>query len=126
MARKILCVAEKPSIAKAVANHLGGHVPAVSLNSPVYASAAPSLTFVKTNVPGLPWLKNYEFEFTFSQPWGHCQVVMTSVAGHVTSSDFDPQYRNWSQPPPQELFDARIVKFVENVSTNPAASCFRG
>lgn len=41
---------------------------------------------------------------------------MTSVAGHLTSSDFDSQYRNWSQPPPQELFDARIVKFVENVS----------
>jgi len=31
MVRKILCVAEKPSIAKAVANHLGGHVPAVRL-----------------------------------------------------------------------------------------------
>jgi len=29
MARSVLCVAEKPSIAKAVANHLGGRATAV-------------------------------------------------------------------------------------------------
>jgi DNA topoisomerase IA len=31
---RILCVAEKPSIAKAVANHLGGQVRAVCLPCP--------------------------------------------------------------------------------------------
>ena len=35
MVPKILCVAEKPAIAKSVAQHLsGGHVTAVSLKSP--------------------------------------------------------------------------------------------
>ncbi|TKA65118.1 hypothetical protein B0A49_08988, partial [Cryomyces minteri] len=90
MVHKILCVAEKPSIAKAVANHLGGgHVPA-------------------RNAPGLPWLKNYEFPYTFPAPWGSCTVCMTSVAGHLNSQDFDPRFRSWQSCNPGELFDAPI------------------
>ncbi|KAL2352877.1 DNA topoisomerase [Cryomyces antarcticus] len=95
MVHKILCVAEKPSIAKAVANHLGGgHVPA-------------------RNAPGLPWLKNYEFPYTFPAPWGSCTVCMTSVAGHLNSQDFDPRFRSRQSCNPGELFDAPIVTYVD-------------
>ncbi|KAF2837953.1 DNA topoisomerase [Patellaria atrata CBS 101060] len=98
MARKILCVAEKPSIAKAVANHLGG-------------------TVQPRNVPGLPWLKNYEFTYNFSQPWGQCNVVFTSVAGHINSNDFGPEYKNWNSCPPVQMFDAPIRTFVDPEKT---------
>ncbi|KAF2237177.1 DNA topoisomerase [Viridothelium virens] len=94
MGARILCVAEKPSIAKAVANHLGGSVPA-------------------RNVPGLAWLKNYEFEYSFDPPWGRCNVVMTSVAGHLIKTEFDSRYRSWNSCNPAELFDAGLTKFVE-------------
>ncbi|KAF2400188.1 prokaryotic type I DNA topoisomerase [Trichodelitschia bisporula] len=85
---KILCVAEKPSIAKAVANHLGGSVPA-------------------RNVPSLRWLKNYVFNYNFG-PWGPCEVTFTSVAGHVIEHDFGGRYSNWQTCQPSELFDAPI------------------
>ncbi|KAI9715325.1 MAG: DNA topoisomerase [Chrysothrix sp. TS-e1954] len=95
MVTKILCVAEKPSIAKAVANHLGASVS-------VRNSAGPG------------WLKNYEFSFTFNQPWGISNVVMTSVAGHINSVDFDSRYRGWHSCQPSQLFEAPLVTYVEN------------
>lgn len=96
MVSKILCVAEKPSIARAVANHLATAVRA-------------------RDVPGIQWVKNYEFSFDFNQPWGRRDVVMTSVAGHINSNDFDNAHRNWTSCSPFQLFDARIETFVEDV-----------
>ncbi|OJD19705.1 hypothetical protein AJ78_00328 [Emergomyces pasteurianus Ep9510] len=94
MARKILCVAEKPAIARAVAQHLsGGSSRAVSIRGNMY-------------------VKNYEFDFTFAPPWGACSVTMTSVLGHLTSLDFESQYRSWHSCPPSQLFDAPVVDFV--------------
>ncbi|OAX81090.1 hypothetical protein ACJ72_04572 [Emergomyces africanus] len=94
MAGKILCVAEKPAIAKAVAEHLsGGSSRAVSIRGNVY-------------------VKNYEFDFTFAPPWGACSVTMTSVLGHLTSLDFESQYRSWHACPPSQLFDAPVVDFI--------------
>ncbi|KAH9843369.1 hypothetical protein Tdes44962_MAKER07438 [Teratosphaeria destructans] len=93
--RRVLCVAEKPSIAKAVANHLGGgHV-----NT--------------RNVQSNHYVKNYDFSYTFPQ-WGPCNVTMTSVLGHLTSHDFDPQYKGWTSCDPSALFDARIDTYVED------------
>lgn len=93
MVSKILCVAEKPSIAKAVANHLSNSV--------------------QVHQTGAKYNVNYEFEFQFSPPWGFCKVVMTSVAGHLISTDFAERYRNWNSCSPQELFDADIVEYVD-------------
>ncbi|KLJ05747.1 DNA topoisomerase III [Blastomyces silverae] len=94
MARKVLCVAEKPAIARAVAQHLsGGSSRAVSIRGNVY-------------------VKNYEFDFTFAPPWGQCSVTMTSVIGHLTSLDFDSQYRSWNSCPPGRLFDAPVIDSV--------------
>ena len=92
MVLKILCVAEKPSIAKAVAHHLGDNVQVKQ-------------TRAKFNV-------NYEFDFQFSQPWGFSRVVMTSVSGHLTAPDFTGRYATWDGCSPHELFDADIVESI--------------
>ncbi|EGE07036.1 DNA topoisomerase III [Trichophyton equinum CBS 127.97] len=86
--RTVLCVAEKPSIAKAIANHLGDRV-------------------MTHNIQGNPYVKNYEFDYTFLQ-WGHCSVTMTSVLGHLLSHDFEPRYKSWTSCDPSVLFNAHI------------------
>ena len=63
---------------------------------------------------GVQWIKNYVFDYTF-QRWGPSEVVFTSVAGHVKSSDFDSRYRKWHQCDPAELFDASIIHYVDQV-----------
>ncbi|KAF2875472.1 DNA topoisomerase [Massariosphaeria phaeospora] len=99
---RILCVAEKPSIAKAVANHLGGQARA-------------------ENVRGIQWVKNYRFDFNF-QRWGQCSVTFTSVAGHIQTADFPDRYRKWHSCQPAELFEAPIqTKVAEDkkaIATN--------
>ncbi|KAI5859394.1 DNA topoisomerase [Durotheca rogersii] len=86
---RVLCVAEKPSIAKAVAAHLSGGQ-AQSHNTPE------------------KYIKNYVFDYDFGRPWGHCHVTMTSVLGHITSAVFPAEYRKWEYPPPERLFDAPV------------------
>ena len=98
MVSKILCVAEKPSIAKAVALHLSGG----QVNT--------------RNVRENQYVKNYEFDFTFPPPWGSCSVTMTSVLGHLSKVDFAAEYRKWKSCDPFQLFDAPIVKLVDKVS----------
>jgi len=85
---RVLCVAEKPSIAKAVANHLGGHARA-------------------ENVTGIGWVKNYQFDFRFQQ-WGQCSVTFTCVAGHVVAHDFHERFKKWHACQPAALFEAPI------------------
>ncbi|KAL1971071.1 hypothetical protein VTN77DRAFT_22 [Rasamsonia byssochlamydoides] len=92
---KILCVAEKPAIAKAVATHLSGG--SMRVNS----------------VRGNPYVKNYVFTFNFGGAWGSCSVTMTSVIGHLTGLDFERQYRGWTSCPPSALFEAPVVESVD-------------
>ncbi|KAI4287601.1 MAG: hypothetical protein L6R35_003142 [Caloplaca aegaea] len=95
MAPKILCVAEKPSIAKSVAQHLsGGHVHT-------------------HNVTGNQYVKNYEFDFTFNPPWGNCSVTMTSVLGHLTAAEFPVEYKKWQISTCQHLFEAPVITRVD-------------
>lgn len=92
--QKILCVAEKPAIAKAVAQHLaGGRV-------------------TTHPIRGNQYVKNYEFEYNFRQ-WGNCSVTMTSVLGHLTGLDFDPKYKSWKSCHPRELFDANTLITID-------------
>ncbi|KAJ3084539.1 DNA topoisomerase [Rhizoclosmatium hyalinum] len=42
----------------------------------------------------------------------NCQVVMTSVSGHLTSLDFPPDYRRWDGCDPSACFEAPVVKTV--------------
>ena len=93
---KILCVAEKPSIAKAVSQILaGGRLDVSGTNT----------TFIK----------NYKFTSRFPE-WGECDVVFTSVAGHLTECDFDVQWKKWKQCAPVALFEeARIIETIPQV-----------
>ncbi|KAF2802960.1 DNA topoisomerase III [Mytilinidion resinicola] len=88
---KILCVAEKPSIAKAVANHLAR------------AQAR--------NVNGVTYVKNYVFDYNFTR-WGASNVVFTSVVGHIKHQEFAPRYSSWNSCDPLDLFDAPIINSV--------------
>lgn len=101
MVTKVLCVAEKNSIAKAVAGHLSGGRAQTQ------------------NITGAQYNKNYVFNFTF-QPWGPCDVIMTSVSGHLMERDFDGQYRNWQASNPSALFEAPVNKGVAGNSTGIA------
>ena len=98
--QKILCVAEKPAIAKAVANHLAGG--RVNVHS----------------IRGNQYVKNYEFTFHFRE-WGNCSVIMTSVLGHLTGLDFDPKYKSWKSCPPSRLFDAESQKSLSTRTNRP-------
>lgn len=85
---KILCVAEKNSISKAVANILGGGR-------------------VRTSDSTYKYVKNYEFSFTFPQ-LGNCNVIMTSVAGHLRGLDF-PDNFSWGKCNAGKLFEAPVT-----------------
>ncbi|KAI1340519.1 DNA topoisomerase [Xylariaceae sp. FL0016] len=86
---RVLCVAEKPSISKAVASHLSGGQ-------------------FQTRPSENKYIKNYLFDYDFGHPWGRCNVTMTAVMGHVTSAVFPSEYNDWRYPPPDRLFDAPV------------------
>ncbi|KUL90535.1 hypothetical protein ZTR_00298 [Talaromyces verruculosus] len=94
---RILCVAEKPAIAKAVAQHLSGG------------------SFQTMNIHGQQYVKNYVFNFNFGGAWGNCEVTMTSVIGHLTGLEFGKEYKGWTSCPPSLLFE---VPVFENVDTD--------
>ncbi|RAK75606.1 DNA topoisomerase 3 [Aspergillus fijiensis CBS 313.89] len=96
---RILCVAEKPAIAKAVAQHLSGG------------------TFQTNNVTGNRYVKNYSFDFNFGSTWGHCNVTMTSVLGHLTDLEFAREYKSWLSCPPGALFEAPVHETVSSDKT---------
>ena len=96
MPSKILCVAEKPAIARAVADHLSGGR-------------------FNTRNGGGTYCKNFEFDFDFGRQCGHCHVTVTSVIGHITTTDFPPHCRSWEQTPLLSLFDERIVESIAEV-----------
>lgn len=108
---KVLCVAEKPSIAKAVAQALGGG----RVN--------------RRDIRGEKFVKNYDINFNFPD-WGSSDVTITSVSGHLMQLDFDSSYRNWSSVDPSELFTARLVstapdrskKIIENIKSEARRS----
>jgi DNA topoisomerase-3 len=94
---RVLCVAEKPSISKAVATHLAGGSPQVG----------------NTRVTHI---KNYGFDFDFNQGWGTTSVTMTCVIGHLTNLDFPQDFKNWQFPPPDRLFTAPVNTVIPQVS----------
>lgn len=106
MAPKILCVAEKPSMAKAVAQHLSGGSMQV------------------TSIRGNQYVKNYQFDFNFGGRWGRCEVIMTCVLGHLTKLDFDSQLNGWASCPPGILFDSPVYEVLD-ASTEPIAENIR-
>lgn len=93
---RVLCVAEKNSIAKAVSKILGG-------------------TYNARDSPYM-YVKNYDFNFDgfpFANHAGPCQVTMTSVAGHLGGVDFQNERYGWGKCNVQELFDAPISEVLD-------------
>ncbi|KAK9462745.1 DNA topoisomerase [Lipomyces oligophaga] len=91
---RVLCVAEKPSIAKSVASTLGGGR-------------------VIDRSTGSKYIKNYDFTYNFPL-WGETEVTMTSVVGHITTVDFVDRYKSWQGCSPGELFHAQIITSVDD------------
>lgn len=88
---KVLCVAEKNSIARNVATILGGS------------------SIDKTRSSGYTYVKNYDFRFNgFPFTTQTCEVTMTSVAGHLCSLDFHGERYGWGRCNSFELFDAPL------------------
>lgn len=89
MMRRVLCVAEKPSIAKSIAQILSG---------------GQYTTRPTTN----KYIRNYDFDY----PQTNSVFVVTSVSGHLMEHDFDDVHRAWTSCDPFALFDAPIVNSV--------------
>lgn len=87
----VLHVAEKPSIAQAIAKGLA------SGNICVRSKSLPVHEFTDPPFPKAP----YAIE---------CKHRVTSVAGHVFSVDFPPQFQSWDSVDPAELFNAPTVR----------------
>lgn len=85
----VLMIAEKPSIATAIAAALSS-LSSVSL--PTSSTKSPPC---------------YDFRGTFNDRPAYLRI--SSVHGHVFSTDFPPQYQNWDAVEPLSLFQAPII-----------------
>ncbi|CAG8485597.1 16731_t:CDS:10 [Cetraspora pellucida] len=101
---KVLCVAEKPSLAKTISQILSNGT----------SRARPTKN---------KYIKNYDFSCTLNDSRA-VQVTMTSVIGHLMAYDFPPEYQNWQQVSPLTLFDAptekHIIRGIEAIRDNIA------
>eukprot|EP01103_Thecamoeba_quadrilineata_P000936 TRINITY_DN10828_c0_g1_i1.p1 TRINITY_DN10828_c0_g1~~TRINITY_DN10828_c0_g1_i1.p1 ORF type:complete len:959 (+),score=147.26 TRINITY_DN10828_c0_g1_i1:12-2888(+) len=88
---KVLNVAEKPSVAKELTRILSNgnstKRDGISKYNPIY-------------------------EFQYNLRGQQCQMLMTSVTGHLMEIEFDPKYKHWSSCEPVALFDVEIHKKV--------------
>ena len=90
---RVLMVAEKPSISRSITEALGKNSSqrrGISKVCPVY-------------------------EYSGSFFGDSCTYVVTSVCGHIFSTDFPRQYNNWESIDPGELYDIPTIK-VETAS----------
>lgn len=91
---RVLNVAEKPSVAKAVSgilskNQCGG---------------------MRVRDGRSRYNKIFEFNYTIrNQP---CQMLFTSVTGHLMELEFDDRYRKWHSCDPLDLYTAPVRKHV--------------
>nr|XP_018265665.1 DNA topoisomerase III [Kwoniella dejecticola CBS 10117]OBR87823.1 DNA topoisomerase III [Kwoniella dejecticola CBS 10117] len=93
---KVLCVAEKPSIAKSITEILSGG------------------RWDTRNSPH-PYIRNYDFDYNLPPPLGRgrgTSFTVTAVLGHLMSSDFGEDHRKWHSCDPFALFDAPILTSV--------------
>ncbi|XP_040371096.1 DNA topoisomerase 3-alpha isoform X3 [Rosa chinensis] len=89
---RVLNVAEKPSVAKSVANIL---------------SRGQGLRMREGRSR-----YNKIYEFNYSINGCPCQMLFTSVTGHLMELEFEDRYRKWHSCDPVLLFQAPVRKFV--------------
>ncbi|KAK3284561.1 hypothetical protein CYMTET_7800 [Cymbomonas tetramitiformis] len=90
---RVLCVAEKPSVASAIAEALSGGRKRTRSNAEGHA----------------PMCRLHDFFFHFPPAKGKCSVTVTSVIGHLHSMDFN----EYTGEDPGNLYGARVRKIVE-------------
>eukprot|EP00923_Selenidium_pygospionis_P041898 GHVN01072722.1.p1 GENE.GHVN01072722.1~~GHVN01072722.1.p1 ORF type:complete len:162 (+),score=28.68 GHVN01072722.1:34-519(+) len=93
MVVNVLMVAEKPSIAQTISEIL-------SNGQKQHHKGAQSV---------------HEFRCRFQNE--DANIKVTSVVGHVYTTDFPAEFNNWDRTDPLELFDARTVKLESNSKT---------
>jgi DNA topoisomerase IA len=87
--------AEKPSVAKEISALLGG--------SNVSKRSGKSKF-------------NPVFEFPYTLQGRQCEMIFTSVSGHLLAIDFSEPFRkNWRSCSPTDLFHLPVVSFVPDV-----------
>lgn len=91
----VLNVAEKPSVAKSVATIL-------SRNQGLRVRDGRSRY-------------NKIFEFNYAIRGQSCNMIVTSVTGHLMELAFEERYRKWYSCDPVQLFHAPVHKFVPEV-----------
>ncbi|KAJ1770695.1 DNA topoisomerase 3-alpha [Coemansia sp. RSA 1843] len=89
---RVLCVAEKPSQAKAIVQILGQGRQTRREGTSQYN-------------------KNYDFEYRISGTF--VPATMTSVSGHIKGMDFPQTMKSWYSCNPIELFTADVIKCVD-------------
>lgn len=94
---RVLNVAEKPSVAKAVAEIL-------SRSSGGMRSRAGRSRY------------NRVFEFEYAIGSQACHMLVTSVTGHLMELEFEDRFRKWNSCDPVDLYDAPVRKFVPEVT----------
>lgn len=109
---RVLCVAEKPSIAKSITGILsGGQFNAVSASISRTRNNLFILPFVQRPTRNR-YIKNYEFDY----PQTRSHFTVTAVSGHLMSHDFEDMYRNWHSCDPFVLFEAPVIAKVSQDS----------
>lgn len=109
---KVLCVAEKPSIAKSISQVLSSGNGFQSL--PGKDKYCRNFTFQYRLPP------NHGLGPGIAPGGGFIDLVITSVKGHLLSSDFTDQYREWKSCRPSDLFTAPIQTFVHKDNADVA------
>lgn len=56
------------------------------------------------------------WEFGYTIQGTPCDMVFTSVAGHLMQLDFTQQHKRWHSCAPVDLYNAPVVKSVPDVS----------
>ena len=88
---RVLNVAEKPSVARAVSEIL-------------------SRGSMRTREGRSVYNKIFEFEYTIVNQ--RCFMSVTSVTGHLMELDFEERYKKWHSCDPADLYEAPVRKFV--------------
>jgi DNA topoisomerase III len=100
---RVLCVAEKPSISKAISEILSGGHPTV-VGSKYCLPQTIALTSALQRNTRSRFIKNYDFQY----PQTNSFFTVTCVVGHLTHHDFDEYHRKWNSCEPFALFDAPV------------------
>lgn len=103
---RVLCVAEKPSIARSISQILsGGRMDTVSM-------FICNQFMDRCSYSQRPTQNRYIKNFDFDYPQTNSAFTVTAVTGHLLAHDFSDAYKQWSSCDPFTLFDAPIHTIV--------------